>query len=255
MLKDVPVGPFHVLDASRAEVARAAVDRALQHPSPQVVAYALHVGGLNHRDDPAYVAAMADADLVYADGGAVVALARLGGASSIERAPTTDLGWDILRDLGESLGRLPRLALVGGPPGLAERAGSALEAATAGIAVEVTHGYHQDWLPVVERLRAADPDVIIVGLGAPREMLWVHRWRHELPPGLVLTCGGWFGFLAGDERRAPSLLRRSGLEWITRVTQSPRRLLPRYVRGLWSTLVLAPQSLAGRWSRYRRAAA
>jgi N-acetylglucosaminyldiphosphoundecaprenol N-acetyl-beta-D-mannosaminyltransferase len=251
MLKDVPVGPFQVLDASRAEVVRTAVDRVVQRPAPQVVAYALHVGGLNHRDDPDYVAAMADADLVYADGGAVVALARLVGAHAIERAPTTDVGWDILHDLRESLGRLPRLALVGGPPHLAERAGGALEAGLGGSVVAVTHGYHKDWAPVLQTIRSANPDVTIVGLGAPREMLWVHRWRHELPPGLILTCGGWFGFLAGEERRAPSLLRRPGLEWIARVTQSPRRLLPRYALGLWSTLALVPASLAGRWKRRR----
>jgi N-acetylglucosaminyldiphosphoundecaprenol N-acetyl-beta-D-mannosaminyltransferase len=84
-------------------------------------------------------------------------------------------------------------------------------------------------------------------MGAPREMLWVRNWYHHLPHLLLLTCGGWFGFLAGDERRAGALLRRSGLEWIARVAQSPRRLGPRYARGAVSTGVVAAQTLGDRW--------
>ena len=66
-------------------------------------------------------------------------------------------------------------------------------------------------------------------------MVWSQQHRDELPPGLVLTCGGWFGHLVGDEKRAPRLLRRSGLEWIARVAQAPPRLGPRYAQGAGAT--------------------
>ena len=79
----------------------------------------------------------------------------------------------------------------------------------------------------------------MIGLGAPREMVWCQRHRDELPTGLVLTCGGWFGHIVGDERRAPRMLRRSGLEWIARVAQAPKRLGPRYARGAGATALLA----------------
>ena len=67
------------------------------------------------------------ASVVYADGGSV-GLARSASARArcIERAPTTDVGWDVLRELEQRLGRPPGVALVGGPVGLAERAAEAL---------------------------------------------------------------------------------------------------------------------------------
>ena len=50
-------------------------------------------------------------------------------------------------------------------------------------------------------------------MGAPREMRWVRQHLGELPDALIITCGGWFGFLTGREGRAPRMLRRPGLEW------------------------------------------
>ncbi len=110
------------------------------------------------------------------------------------------------------------------------------------------HGYQPDWAPVVNRLRAARPDALIVGLGAPAEMRWVMQWLDRLPPTLVLTCGGWFGFLAGNERRAPAFMRAAGMEWVARIAQAPARLAPRYARGALSTAALAAACLRSRFS-------
>jgi N-acetylglucosaminyldiphosphoundecaprenol N-acetyl-beta-D-mannosaminyltransferase len=240
------VGPFQVLDATRSEAVRRIVDLAVDSPSGPVLVYALHVGGLNARRDRVFVDAMRRADLVYADGGSVVWLARLAGAAVIERAPTTDAGWDVLRGLAERLGRPARVALVGGPFGLAERAGAALTAGAPVQVVHTDHGYHEDWTRSVRALRAAAPDVTLVGLGAPGEMVWCQEQRDALPPGLVMTCGGWFGHLSGEERRAPRLLRHSGIEWVARLAQSPRRLGPRYARGLWASAVMSLTVLRSR---------
>jgi len=243
------VGPFAVDDLSYFEVVGAAATLVVGDRGSPARAYALHVGGLNHRQNADFVNEMRAADLVYADGASIVLLAKLAGARRVQRAPTTDMGWDVLRAVGQRLGRPARLALIGGPPGLANRAGAALEDGAAGTVVFESHGFHEDWEPVLDRLIAADADVCLVGMGAPREMLWVRTWYHRLPHTLVLTCGGWFGFLAGEERRAGALLRRSGLEWIARVAQSPRRLGGRYALGAISTGVVAAQTLGDRWRR------
>jgi N-acetylglucosaminyldiphosphoundecaprenol N-acetyl-beta-D-mannosaminyltransferase len=236
----VPVGPFCVMDATRADfVAHVVALCADREAAGPVLTYALHVGGLNARRDRAFVAAMSRADVVYADGGSVVWLARLAGARVIERAPTTDVGWDVLRDLAGALGRSLRVALVGGPEGLADRAGLVLEEAAPVEVVLTDHGYHQDWSATLGSLHQAAPDVVLVGLGAPAEMIWCEANRELLPAALVMTVGGWFGHLVGDERRAPRLLRRSGVEWIARFAQSPRRLGPRYARGLYSSAAMS----------------
>lgn len=203
------------------------------------VAFALHVGGLNSRRDSEFVSAMTAADAVYADGASVVLLAKLAQGRRIERSGTTDLAWDVLRELGGTLGRPPRVALVGGEPGLAERAGSVLEAEAGVRVVSADHGYHDEWRDVLVGLRTCDADVVIVGLGAPREMLWVQQHRDELPNALIMTCGGWFGFIVAKEKRAPEWMQHAGLEWSYRLAQAPRRLIRRYAVGALTTLRLA----------------
>ncbi|WP_279581151.1 hypothetical protein [Fodinicola feengrottensis] len=135
----VPVGPFSVVDLPRLPladyIARSAVAAV---PSRPYLAFALHVGGLNHRTDADFVASMRKADVIYADGASVVGLARLAGARVIGRSVTTDLGWDVLRRLETRQGRPLRLALIGGPIGLAGEAGAVLAEKNCG---------HRSWLP------------------------------------------------------------------------------------------------------------
>jgi N-acetylglucosaminyldiphosphoundecaprenol N-acetyl-beta-D-mannosaminyltransferase len=235
-----------VTDSPRDELVDHVVDLGLRSTSRPAFAYALHVGGLNARRERDFVVAMRQADVVYADGGSVVWLARLAGGARVERAPTTDIGWDVMRRFAQKVGRAPRVALVGGPRGLAERARDVLEGAGVAEVVHVDHGYHHDWDAPLAALREASPDITVIGLGAPREMVWCQHHRDDLPPGLVLTCGGWFGHLVGDEKRAPRLLRRSGLEWIARVAQAPTRLGPRYVRGIGATALVALHTMQRR---------
>lgn len=244
----VPVGPFRVLDAAQDDLVSAICDRWTNSDKTRPLSvYALHVGGLNHRHDNEFVQAMSRADIVYADGSSVVGLARLAGAQRVGRASTTDVGWMLFRELGLRLGRTVRIALIGGPPSLAERAGEVFEAAGVAVVPMAEHGFHQDWSLVTSRLQEIAPDVCVIGMGAPREMLWVDRELGQLPPSIVLTCGGWFGFVTGDERRAPSALRRAGLEWVSRVAQAPRRLGMRYLLGAGTCLKLIPAAL-----RYRK---
>lgn len=231
----VSFGPFTVADLSRKTLVDTVVRGAFAVAGRSAyVAFALHVGGFNAREDAGYIAALDRADVVYADGVSVVLVARAAGAGSIERAGTTDIGWDILTTTAVALGRPARVALIGGPPGLAERAGRTL-AATGSQVVATAHGYHEDWSAVLQATRAAAPDIVLVGLGAPGEMTWVVDHMSDLPPALILTCGGWVGFLAGNEQRAPRWLQIAHGEWLYRVAQAPTRLLPRYVSGATAT--------------------
>lgn len=242
----VRVGPFPVVDLTYEDVAERGAHDVSRAEQSRL--YALHVGGLLSRDDPEFVAEMNEAETVAADGGSIVLLARLAGARRIERAPTTDLGWDIIRRAAGRLGRPVRVALIGGPEGLAVRAGERLEAEAPCRVIAAVHGYHDEWTGPLEGVRESSPDVCFVGMGAPLEMTWVRRHRGSLPDCAIVTCGGWFGFLAGEEARAPRLIRRSGLEWIARVAQDPVRLLPRYAKGAIASLRVAAPLV---WARVR----
>ncbi|MGY2126977.1 WecB/TagA/CpsF family glycosyltransferase [Blastococcus sp. SYSU DS0617] len=230
------VGPFQVADARSSDIVSAVADRS----EDRCVAFALHVGGLNHGNDFVFRSAISVADVLYADGAAVVLLARLAGARRIERSPTTDLGLELLRAEERRRGRALRIAVVGGQPGVAE---SALDTLGRGVGIADSysaHGYHDDYSIVLRELRSWAPDVVIVGLGMPSEAKWVARHIDALPDALIFTCGGWLGFLAGHEKRAPKILQTTGLEWVYRLKQDPRRLAARYGKGLLVTIGHVP---------------
>ncbi|SDC39091.1 N-acetylglucosaminyldiphosphoundecaprenol N-acetyl-beta-D-mannosaminyltransferase [Geodermatophilus telluris] len=242
-LPTVDVAGVPVVDATEDDVVVALSEAA----TAPVLAFALHVGGLNAVTDPRVVDAYRSGDLTYADGAAIVLLARLSGARSVERAPTTDLGPRVLQAHADAGRR--RVFLIGGPPGLAEAAGQRLAGDHGLDVVGAVSGYDVDTDALVARLHTTRPDVVIVGLGSPREMLFLSALREALPPAVYLTCGGWFGFVVGHEQRAPAALRGRGLEWVWRLRQHPRRLLGRYARGALTTARLAAVIAVRRASR------
>jgi N-acetylglucosaminyldiphosphoundecaprenol N-acetyl-beta-D-mannosaminyltransferase len=81
-----------------------------------------------------------------------------------------------------------------------------------------------------DELRAADPAIVLVGLGSPKQERWIAEHAARLPSArIVIGIGGAFDMWAGRLRRAPTGLRRLGLEWAWRLALEPRRL-PRIVR-------------------------
>lgn len=208
----------------------------------------LHVGALNERGNQDFVAAMNAADLIYADGMATVLVGRLAGAKNLERAGLTDIGHDVIATKAALLGRPVRLGLIGGPAGLAARAAQVLGQSHNCETVFESHGYLDDseWSQVLNQVREARPDILFVGLGMPREALWAQQYKNELPAALILPAGGFFGHVAGEEKRAPVWAQRIGMEWLWRVGQAPTRLAARYARGIISTAVLSVQAVRSR---------
>ncbi|MGK5172096.1 WecB/TagA/CpsF family glycosyltransferase [Geodermatophilus sp. CPCC 205761] len=243
-VEPVRVGPFRVVDLAREQLAEALAQDWAEATRP-IRVFALHVGGLNRWRDAGFVDLLGGAEWCYADGASVVLVARAAGAVDIQRAPTTDLAHAVLDLIAARAGGEATFALVGGPPGLAERAAQRLEAEHGARCVFTSDGFQEDWVPVLEGLKSVRPDVVFVGMGMPTEAQWVTAHIDHLAPGLVMTCGGWFGFLAGEESRAPAVLQRYGVEWLWRLLQAPR-LLTRYVRGAVTTARLClPAALGG----------
>lgn len=81
---------------------------------------------------------------------------------------------------------------------------------------------------VVRRIAAARPTIVWVGLGMPKQELWMHRVRDRLPGMTLMGVGAAFDMLAGRVSQAPQWMRDSGLEWLHRLAQEPRRLWRRY---------------------------
>jgi N-acetylglucosaminyldiphosphoundecaprenol N-acetyl-beta-D-mannosaminyltransferase len=82
----------------------------------------------------------------------------------------------------------------------------------------------------IDRIAAARPDIVWVGLGAPKQELWMQLARAKLEAPVLVGVGAAFDFFAGTKRRAPGWMRDAGLEWLYRLAQEPRRLGGRYLR-------------------------
>ena len=182
--------------------------------------------------------AYANASLVLADGAPVVAAARLLGRPLPCRVAGSDLAPAIF-EAAEHRGGL-RVYLLGAGPGVAERAASKISQRWPTVQVVGTYspplGFERDAREnefILSQIAAAQPDILMVGLGAPKQELWVNAHRARIEASAALCIGAAIDFLAGEKRRAPRWMRRTGLECVHRVASEPRRLLKRYARGAW----------------------
>jgi N-acetylglucosaminyldiphosphoundecaprenol N-acetyl-beta-D-mannosaminyltransferase len=199
--------------------------------APCATAYGVNAHSLNlacHYPD--FRKALLAADLIYADGASLLLAAWVLGGHLPEKLTTTDI-WPRLCPLAVARGY--RFFFLGGEPGLAERArDKALEVYPGLQIVGTHHGYFDldDDRPV-SRINAAAPHVLWVGMGEPRQALWVEAWRHELQAHLILTCGGMFKIVSGELDRVPHKWRQRGAEWLYRLWQEPKTWR-RYLLGL-----------------------
>jgi len=123
----------------------------------------------------------------------------------------------------------------GGAPGIADRLASRLIDRFPGLVVAGMHSppyrpAEADEDPaVLDAINAAAPDIVWVGLGTPKQDYWVSRHRSKLSAAALIAVGAAFDFHAGVLRQAPRWMQRSGLEWLFRLAQEPRRLAFRYL--------------------------
>ncbi|QDU89324.1 Putative N-acetylmannosaminyltransferase [Pirellulimonas nuda] len=207
-----------------------------------------HVVQLRHNFE--LRAAYAEAGLVLADGWPLVAASRMFGKRLPERVAGSDLVPALL-DAAPQRGGL-KVFLLGGMPGVGERAAQRIAKRYPAVEVSGIHsppwGFEHDPCEtdrIVELVAKAEPDLLVVGLGAPKQELWLHRHYRRLPVPVAIAAGATIDFLAGVQTRAPRWMQRSHLEWLHRAASDPRRLTARYVR---DGLAL-PGLLWGEWRR------
>jgi N-acetylglucosaminyldiphosphoundecaprenol N-acetyl-beta-D-mannosaminyltransferase len=192
-----------------------------------------HAVLLQHHSD--FARAYAEADFVLADGVPLVLLSRLFGRGVPERVAGSDLVPKLFeRGRAE---RPIRVFLLGAPPDVNERAAWLTQERWPGVRVigrdSPPPGFElreSECERILAKVRDSKPDLLIVGLGAPKQELWVNRHRDVLRAKVALCVGATIDFLAGHKRRAPNWMRRTGLEWVHRVATEPQRLGGRYFR-------------------------
>src|SRR5688500_15081476 len=178
-------------------------------------------------------AMVAEADLVVADGMPLVWASRIQGTPLPERVAGSNL---ISTLSGAAAGRGRSVYLLGGAEGTAEAAARVLIERFPALKVAGAFcppvGFEDDpkrMADIVASLATARPDIVYVALGSPKQEKLIARLRPVLPEAWWLGVGVSFSFLCGDVRRAPRWMQRTGLEWVHRLVQEPRRLFKRYV--------------------------
>ncbi len=87
---------------------------------------------------------------------------------------------------------------------------------------------------MVEQVRAFAPDILFVGMGMPRQELWILNNLEALPNCVIFSVGAAFDYEAGAQAEAPRWMGRMGVEWLFRLVHDPKRLARRYLIEPWS---------------------
>ncbi len=187
---------------------------------------------MTSHSNPELRAAINQASLATPDGMPLVWLSRAAGHSHVERVYGPDL---MLAAFDESERTGWRHFLFGGSDGVTHTLKTRLSArfpkAVIAGAHEPPFGNVEELASdeVADRINTARPDIVWVGIGAPKQELWMARVRERLEAPVLIGVGAAFDFHSGRVRQAPRWMQRRGLEWFFRLAQDPRRLWHRYL--------------------------
>jgi exopolysaccharide biosynthesis WecB/TagA/CpsF family protein len=235
------------IDFARLD-AGSALDRIEQLAGSDPPVFVLHANAhtvnLAHAD-PAYHAVLERADLVLNDGKGVMMGAVILGTpfpqdlngnyfTPLLLRRAAEKGWSVF--------------FFGARPGVAERAAAELRREIPGLEIA---GVRDGYLPpgreeeLLQTIRDSGAALLLVGLGNPRQELWLDRYLDKTGARVGAGVGAFFDFQARAIPRAPDWMNRTGLEWLYRLVLEPGRLWRRYVVGnplfLW-------RALRERWS-------
>ncbi|MEO7035155.1 MAG: WecB/TagA/CpsF family glycosyltransferase [Polyangiaceae bacterium] len=190
-----------------------------------------HVVQVEH--DARFRAAYADVSLSLVDGMPLLWAGRLLKTPFPAKVSGSDLIMPLMRRAAE---RGHRVYFLGGAAGAAELAQQKMLEELPSLKIVGTDGARVDvngaadvQAPILARIRVAQPDLLLVALGAPKQEIWSHEHRAQLGSAVAIGVGASLDFIAGAQRRAPKWMSDSGLEWAYRLAQDPRRMAGRYL--------------------------
>jgi N-acetylglucosaminyldiphosphoundecaprenol N-acetyl-beta-D-mannosaminyltransferase len=180
-------------------------------------------------------AAYNKASLIVTDGKPVVWAANLLGVSIPGTVPGSDLVPAIFDDAQTQKTPLT-VFLLGAMPGVADRAKATIQAKWPLVKVVGTlspdFGFDKnevDSKAICAIVNTSKADLLVLGLGAPKQEIWIAQYAPQLSVKVALCVGATIDFLAGEKARAPIWMRKVGLEWLHRMLSEPKRLAKRYL--------------------------
>ena len=191
-------------------------------PNPEIVMLARESAELSE--------ALSRAALVLPDGIGIIYGARILGTPLVGRVTGMDFSAAMFAELAERGGSVFLFGSKpsdGTQPSVAEKAAEKLTETYGGLRIAGTHdGYFKDdeTDAIIAEINAAQPDLLVVCLGAPKQELWAYRNREKLTVPLIACLGGALDVWAGTVKRAPRWMQKCGLEWLYRLIKEPSRI-------------------------------
>jgi N-acetylglucosaminyldiphosphoundecaprenol N-acetyl-beta-D-mannosaminyltransferase len=223
------------------------VERGIRERQRWIIAnHNLHSVYLFHRY-PRLREFYSDVNWTYLDGMPLVALGRLYGYPLQRKQRVTHADWmGPLMEL--AAGRGWRVFNLGSPRQVAEKGAAQLRKLYPALQIEVSDGFFDarrdsdENEALVARINAYRPDLLMVGMGMPRQEFWTQENFARLKAHVILSSNGAaFEYVAGAVPTPPRWAGRIGLEWIFRLVNEPRRLFARYLIEPWYILLLLLQ--------------
>jgi N-acetylglucosaminyldiphosphoundecaprenol N-acetyl-beta-D-mannosaminyltransferase len=169
--------------------------------------------------------------LVLPDGIGLIYASRIRRLPLKERVTGFDTSVEILNIAVE---KEYKVFLLGGAPGVAEKATENIRKEFGDIVCGHQHGYfkgqhvghadHEEEKEIIKRINDLKPDIIFVGLGSPKQEKWIEYHRNNLDVKLIIGNGGTIDVLSGTVKRAPQFFQKLGLEWLYRLLSDPKRI-------------------------------
>jgi N-acetylglucosaminyldiphosphoundecaprenol N-acetyl-beta-D-mannosaminyltransferase len=204
-----------------------------------------------HRRDERFRAFYRRAYLSFIDGMSIILAGRLLGLPVRREHRVTYVDWmDPLMATAAASGW--KVVYLGAGKGIAGHGAAVLRDRHPGLVMETMHGFFdpscagEENRRVVQRIRAFEPQVLMVGMGMPNQEHWILDNLGGLPPCVVLTAGAAIAYAAGVIPTPPRWAGRLGMEWLFRLIAEPRRLWKRYLVEPWSLLGLLVRELVAR---------
>ena len=231
------------LDAVVMADLHALIDQSAAERAKSIIAnHNLHSVYLYHRD-PRMRALYRQAGCVHIDGMPLVFVGWLLGLDLRPEHRVTYVDW--VRPLMQfAASRGLKVFYVGSAPGVAERAAAALHRENPGLQMATHHGYvgtragDADNEQVLAAIQQYAPDILMVGMGMPRQEHWILDNLERINAHAILTSGACMDYVAGVVPTAPRWMGRAGLEWLFRLWSEPSRLWRRYLLEPWYLLFL-----------------
>lgn len=211
----------------------------IEHDQRATITFCTVSSVLSARSDPRVAEAIGSSSIVAPDGMPLVWLGRRSG-EDVGRV----YGPDFMLDLMGATGSRYRHYFFGGGQGVAAQMAGNLRQRFPQLQIAGFSSPPEDIDPHEElseeltRIEEANPDIVWIGLGHPKQELWMHANRARLSAPVLAAVGAAFDFHSGRKKEAPAWMKRSGLQWLHRLLKEPRRLWRRYLIGNTKFLVL-----------------